>query len=637
MNRNNGNSNSIRLSAFCFLASLTESGRDLYNDVYVPICKRALSYHCANKSKSGLYADLQKTILELYGIIVPESIISLLLKRIQKSFTAKEQTKYSLILSEKAPKSFQINDFVFNEYEDKYKESQRDARLIEREFSQFVRENNHVVCSSLESFIEKYQKRLSGFFAGYNIINDDDIEISYLCHASFLKKIEETRNDLYKIAEQLYLGAIISSYFENEIDLGTKFDTGEVYFIDTQIILQAFDLQAAYETGPAKELLSTITNTGSKLQVLNITLNEITHQIEKAIFKWDSKNPKTIINEACLRNKKGKEWLILFKSDIQHRIEKELGVPLAHIPPSLEKKFKQSADVKELQKSRFKYSAEHDVLAYLYVRHLRGKNILSVQKGKYWFVTNNGSLYKYNKEHTGKVTEVILPDYLISLLWLKNPLKYKDNVKKAGLSSVLTATFKEEIPSKELIFTYGEKVRNNLEITDEQYINLLIAIANESAKKIEKYLLEEEPKRIEQTVSELIRKATVQEEQRRKQLIEMGARVKELENIIEAKDSEEEKQGESKKEVETRLLDEIKQLKDTLELEKKTRKKYIYLFLIVLLLLLIGWSAFYSPFKKELKALIALFIGGAIFVIDIIAKKSGLWSFISLVLNLFKK
>lgn len=640
--------NSIRLSAFCFLAALTENGRDLYNDVYVPICKRALSYHCANKCKSGLYTDLQSTIIELYGIIVPESIISLLLKRIQKSFSIKEQKKYSLILSERTPKSFQFNEFEFTEHEDKYRSSQRDANLIESEFRQFANNYDHETCPTFASFIEKYQKRLSGFFTG-NYINGNDIEVSYLCHANFLKEIEQKRNDLYKIAEQLYLGAIITSYFENEIDLDTKFEHGETYYIDTQIILQALDLQAEYETNPAKELLSIITNTGGKLKILGITLSELGHQLEKAINNWDSKNPRTIINDACLRNKKGKEWLMILNSEIQNVIEKELGIDLEIIPTSLKEKFKNSSDIKELQKQRLRNSAEHDVIAYLYIRHLRDRYISSVQKGKHWFVTNNGNLYKYNKEHSTntKITEVALPDYLIGLLWLKDPSKYLDNVKKAGLSSILSSTFKEEIPSQELIYSFEEKIKNNLKITDEQYVFLHASIVKESAKKIEKYLLEEAPEKVEQTALKLIKKAEEQQKEQQSKISQMSIRLKELEDKVTLIDRENEKLGETKQKIEKKLFDETKKnqdneteidlFKSALNKERKKKKIIIYIFIIILIILFVCWIVFYSSFGDKFKVYVSIISSIIILAIDFIAKKSGLWSFISMVLNIFKK
>ena len=232
------------------------------------------------------------------------------------------------------------------------------------------------------------------------------------------------------------------------------------------------------------------------------------------------------------------------------------------------------------------------------------------------------------------------------MLWLKDPSKYFDKVKKAGLSSILSTTFKEEIPSQELIYTYEEKVKNNLTISDEQYVYLHTAIAKESAKKIEKYLLEEEPEKVEQTALKLIKKAAEQQEQQKKQISEMDARMKELEKIISEKDREKEKLGESKQKIEDRLVHENKKIQDketeideyknALKDEKKKRKFIVYLFLITLLLLFVGWIIFYSSFGNQFKVLWSSSAGLIILVIDIIAKKSGLWSFISLILNIFK-
>jgi cation transport ATPase len=126
----------------------------------------------------------------------------------------------------------------------------------------------------------------------------------------------------------------------------------------------------------------------------------------------------------------------------------------------------------------------------------------------------------------------------------------------------------------------------------------------------------------------------------------MDTRMKELEKIISEKDREQAKLGESKREIEDRLVDENKKIQDkekeideyknALQNEKKKRKFIIYLFLMTLLLLFVGWIIFYSSFGNQLKVLWSSSAGLIILVIDIIARKSGLWSFISLILNIFK-
>ena len=113
-----------------------------------------------------------------------------------------------------------------------------------------------------------------------------------------------------------------------------------------------------------------------------------------------------------------------------------------------------SPDVKALKDTRKKKgNAFHDVAAYLFVREQRGAVISSFQKGKYWFVTTNYDLLLFNKEHASVkgVTEIVLPDVLTSMLWLKDPAKLTSQVRKIGLRELMATTLNEEIASKELI------------------------------------------------------------------------------------------------------------------------------------------------------------------------------------------
>lgn len=59
------------LTNYCFLAALTENQNDLYNHVYVPICKRALSLYSLRGAAQGTSKDIQEIIKQEYGIDVP--------------------------------------------------------------------------------------------------------------------------------------------------------------------------------------------------------------------------------------------------------------------------------------------------------------------------------------------------------------------------------------------------------------------------------------------------------------------------------------------------------------------------------------------------------------------------------------
>ena len=60
------------LTSYSFLASLNETGTDMYNAVYVPMCKRAVSlYASKRKQNHGTALDIKQIISEEYGIDIP--------------------------------------------------------------------------------------------------------------------------------------------------------------------------------------------------------------------------------------------------------------------------------------------------------------------------------------------------------------------------------------------------------------------------------------------------------------------------------------------------------------------------------------------------------------------------------------
>jgi len=68
------NSDNI-LIGYCFLAALTENQNDLFNHVYVPICKRTLSLYSLSGSTHGSAKNIKDLILQEYGIDVPQIMV----------------------------------------------------------------------------------------------------------------------------------------------------------------------------------------------------------------------------------------------------------------------------------------------------------------------------------------------------------------------------------------------------------------------------------------------------------------------------------------------------------------------------------------------------------------------------------
>lgn len=477
-----------KLTNYCFLAALTENQNDLYNHVYVPICKRALSLYSLRGATQGTAQDIQEIIKQEYGIDVPIIIVRKLIASVLTSLSRREKNELKAQSFENG-NSFQLTQYSFTNLEKKYKKGLRDTSKLEMAFAQYLTSEqiDATTFPTFSDFLDKNKREIASFFKGNGSLKRDDVEQTYLYHVQFLEYIDTSNDELFQIAEQLYLGTIVAGFLESGVDLETHFASKEVYYLDTPLILRALNLQKEEETRPALELLDLIRNTGGTIKVLSVTLNELQEVISNAIDSYNKKQPITTINDACVRLGKNKTWLINICAKIENYVYQTLEVSTENIPTFLLEKFKASPDVKALQDTRQKEgNAFHDVVAYLFVRAQRNATIHSFQKGKYWFVTTNYDLLLFNKEHapvTG-ITEIVLPDALTSMLWLKDPVKLATQVKKTGLRELMATTLNEEIASKELIEEFEAAISSLDDVSEEDYCILLESVVYQSAKKI---------------------------------------------------------------------------------------------------------------------------------------------------------
>lgn len=479
------------LTGYCFLAALTENQNDLYSQVYIPICKRALSlYSLGNKTHGGAL-DIKKIIAEEYGIDVPVLIIKKLINATFKSLSSRKRKKINFNVFQNG-ETFEIQKYAFSDLEIHYKKGQRNARALQKAFETYL-ESEEVETKDLPtfaSFLDKNKRHLAAFFKNTGNINGENVDNSYVHHVAFLEHIETNNHELFEIAKGLFIGSIVASFLESGIDLEPRFETNEVYYLDTPIVLRALDLQKEEDKQPIIELLDIIRSTGGKVKVLSITIDEISNVISNAIVNYNSSVPTSTINEACLRLGKNKAWLISYNGNLEKNILDTLKIEKETIQDTFIEKNQATPDVKALQERRIrKGNALHDVLGYLYVRQQRGSSIALFQKAKFWFLSNNTELLKFNREinRNGGITEIIMPDALTGLLWLKNPTRLLEKVKSVGLSELMAITLNEEIASKELINDFEATIKSLDGISPDDYRVLLESVAHESAKKIEQF------------------------------------------------------------------------------------------------------------------------------------------------------
>ena len=631
------------LTSYSFLAALSENETDIYKTVYLPLFKRAISSYAAKKSSKesnsiqGTDIDIQSIILEEYGIEVPILIVRKLIKAVGTSLSKKERNIFKFDTFEDG-KAFQFTNYNYFSTEEIYDRERRNAQALQQAFEDYLKSENlsEKNIPSFSQFIDKNKCNLSSFFSGKNCLIHD-VEGSFMAHVNFLQHIEGGYHYLYQTAERIYLGSVIASFLETGVDLESKIDDNIIYYLDTQIVLEALDLQKAEDTLPTQELLKLIRATGGKIRLLDITINEIHKIIELAINNYSKSHPTTTVNEACVRIGKNKTWLISINGKLESFIKAELQVDIDGILETKMNLYSRSEDVNLLKQTRIhKSTAIHDVAAYLHVRDRREGNIRLFQKAKYWFVTANKKLADFNisRKTNGFVNETIMPEELTSLLFLKNPQKLAKKVSQIGLNELIAQTLSEEYASKELINEIDIAIKESADLSAEDYNILFSSIALQSTNKIQKLLEEISDKRkFNESIHNLIEKERTKQAKSKEEKIQ---RQKQFEEVNHEKLSLEEKlknleaklsQGEKeRKEQQERIRKIEEQQAESLVKRKKAQRSFWLALGGLILSAVIFLVALYYP---------TLFSGMKDFIKGI-ASLGGVWGLISLIINICK-
>ena len=631
------------LTSYSFLAALSENETDIYKTVYLPLFKRAISSYAAKKSSKesnsiqGTDIDIQSIILEEYGIEVPILIVRKLIKAVGTSLSKKERNIFKFDIFEDG-KAFQFTNYNYFSTEEIYDRERRNAQALQQAFEDYLKSENlsEKNIPSFSQFIDKNKCNLSSFFSGKNCLIHD-VEGSFMAHVNFLQHIEGGYHYLYQTAERIYLGSVIASFLETGVDLESKMDNNIIYYLDTQIVLEALDLQKAEDTLPTQELLKLIRATGGKIRLLDITINEIHKIIELAINNYSKSHPTTTVNEACVRIGKNKTWLISINGKLESFIKAELQVDIDGILETKMSLYSKSEDVNLLKQTRIhKSTAIHDVAAYLHVRDRREGNIRLFQKAKYWFVTANKKLADFNisRKTNGFVNETIMPEELTSLLFLKNPQKLAKKVSQIGLNELIAQTLSEEYASKELINEIDIAIKESADLSAEDYNILFSSIALQSTNKIQKLLEEISDKRkFNESIHNLIEKERTKQAKSKEEKIQ---RQKQFEEVNHEKLSLEEKlknleaklsQGEKEREEQQERIRKIEEQQAESLLKRKKAQRSFWLALgglilsIVIFLVALYYPTLFSGMKDFIKG---------------IASLGGVWGLISLIINICK-
>lgn len=129
------------LTTYSFFSALTENGKDIYNSVYIPICKRCISLF-AKSHTSGTDLEIQAIMKSEYGIEVPLLVLRRLIKAVAKDLSRREKQKIEFQVRENGNSfSFSFKSFSFNDIEETYNSQRRRTNALQEAFEIYVKQN----------------------------------------------------------------------------------------------------------------------------------------------------------------------------------------------------------------------------------------------------------------------------------------------------------------------------------------------------------------------------------------------------------------------------------------------------------------------------------------------------------------
>lgn len=439
---------SIKLSNFIVIKSFSDSEKSLL-DCVMPF----VEYSIAKINTEYIEVSEIKDFIKKECLIdVPTNTIRTLLKRLKRDNKVTDYENWTIVRC--------VDNYTFSsrKYEENLKSFSRDINKLIincKTFCDFDLDEDELT-QLLYDFIALYQHNID-INEGAITSSSPFSDIRYEKIARFVDQISKSDNIDYNTFKNIFYGFILGQF----VAAGENFDQKKIQnctvYVDTDFLLRILDMQAAYFTETATELLQLLTQLGFSVIVLPETIAEACAVLRANHMKFvqDHENLKKIygINAAKLDGIMGaffrKEMTASQISDFIDNIETEIGklsidISLSGIPSNIEVREKElnkiieykeknarldcieNSDKKEYLQQRIREKAILDAKILSFIRYKRGKKVYKFQDAKYLLLSCDNTIYRINKnyhKYDGAIPECFSESSLTSLLFMSSTSK----------------------------------------------------------------------------------------------------------------------------------------------------------------------------------------------------------------------
>jgi hypothetical protein len=417
----------MKKSDFALISALYDSKKGgLYADVYFPIIKYTIVSLFYKKEQQEYYTqdNVKDFIIQNFGIEIPTLVIKKSVVAIRQKSSELELEIYDNGAEFKILKAW---DFSINEDIDA-RAHEFDKRIddLESEYQKYIESEGLESEKTFLSFISDNTDDILGYFENESV---EKIDGEYAIMAYFLKHLQKTTPELFKIANELFWGSVIAGFLKREkISSLSCNATPTEYFLDTPIVMGLLNLSSTEKETYSREVFEIIKASGGLPKIHPITMEEV-YSIISSVENSVSPLPNTAIEAAWYRDTLSKSKLARKRVSAVNDLE-NMG---AIIFPSTSQQdivktkddYSKKVDVKNLTQKRGGLSSDrglfrdiHDVFMDDYIderRKVKGTDNCC------FFVTTNNDLVRFCIERkNGSRMRTVGASRVILELWMHN-------------------------------------------------------------------------------------------------------------------------------------------------------------------------------------------------------------------------
>ena len=396
---------------------------------FLPLIEHIL-LECADKTIEK--KKIEPLFKETYGYDMPVATLSYLLDVLKK------QDKIDYLVCE----TIEIKKENLTDYDSKY-DYERQLRALTTDCDFYLKKRgieldrasiiklllSFVICNSLEfnSFIN-YNSDL-----GAAEMADKTLESEIV---GFL--IEERSKDShnYQFIKSVFhgvlLASIISAGSNDEEKIGESGTFKEVV-LDSNFIFRLLDLQTEFEGIAARETFELLKKENCEFCVLPITIKQIADTINSIIKKFSNSANEVLriygderfsgLQSACIRRKLTASKLKEIIDSLEDDLKEKYKIRVVNEEFAYESDVDAFSSLGKAKPDSAPEGLEHDLKLIAYVRTKRDKNVYQRHKAKYWVLTDDIKLTKWNSNYPqlNRIPECMTESQVATVLWLQNP------------------------------------------------------------------------------------------------------------------------------------------------------------------------------------------------------------------------